>query len=216
MLPRETNVCRSRLASFLFLQRTNSSPPNNLLIYYTSARARNLPILFLHLGNFTPYKSGGMFSNSQQLFVQRGKKGDLPTFELEIISEVFHERWGRERGSLRSVSPGRDCAPRCKNISNERPCLLARGFPTSRENTILSLPFLASNDPSNFKEEFRKKERYSQRSSIIQAGPRLVSKKCRPFSREERIYIYDGINLGVYISRKLWSEGLKGEICRYR
>lgn len=117
---------------------------------------------------------------------------------------------GRGRGSLRSVSPGRDCAPRCKNISNERPCLLAR------ENTILSLAFLASNDPSNFKEEFRKKERYSQRSSIIQAGPRLVSKKCRPFSREERIYIYDGINLGVYISRKLWSEGLKGEICRYR
>lgn len=121
------------------------------------------------------------------------------------------------------MSLARDCAPRCKNISNERPCLLDRGFPLLGKtrfflSSFLFFPsflpsFLASNDLSNFRKKTRKKERYSQRSSIIQTGARLVSKKCRPFSREERIYIYiyilGGYKSWIYISRKLWVRGFE-------
>lgn len=161
--------------------------------------SRNLPISFFYLGNFRPNwlssdKSGGKFSNSQQLFVQRGEEICRPLNSR--LSPRFRFIKKRISGD---VSGSR---LRCKNISNERPGKHDSFFPLP--------PFLASNDLSNFKEE--EGEVFS---TVVDNsnGPRLVSKKCRPFSREEGIYIR-GINLG-YIFREN-SEGLKGEICRYR
>lgn len=83
-------------------------------------------------------------------------------------------------------------------MSLARDCGVKISLTSDRENTILSFPSLASNDLSNFKEE--EGEVFS---TVVDNsnGPRLVSKKCRPFSREEGIYIR-GINLG-YIFRKL-------------
>lgn len=95
-------------------------------------------------------------------------------------------------------------------MSLARDCGVKISLTSDRENTILSFPSLASNDLSNFKEE--EGEVFS---TVVDNsnGPRLVSKKYRPFSREEGIYIR-GINLG-YIFREN-SKGLKREICRYR
>lgn len=162
----------------------------------------------------------------------RGKKRDLPTFELEIISVVFHERWRETR--FRFIKkrlwrcPWPEIARRGVKISltSDRVCWLGDFHFSGKHDPFSSL------FPSSFasllsffsllrtifqiSKKTRKKESYSQRSSIIQTGPRLVSKKCRPFSQEERIYIYiyGGINLG-YIFRensgpRVWKEKFVG------
>lgn len=104
----------------------------------------------------------------------------------DLWTRDYLRGFGSLRGESLAMSLARDCGVKISLTSD-------------RENTILSFPSLASNDLSNFKEE--EGEVFS---TVVDNsnGPRLVSKKCRPFSREER-NIYTWYKSWIYISRKL-------------
>lgn len=102
----------------------------------------------------------------------RGKKRDLPTFELEIISVVFHERWRETR--FRFIKkrlwrcPWPEIARRGVKISltSDRVCWLGDFHFSGKHDPFFSLPplllcFLASNDLSNFKEDSEEGELFS-------------------------------------------------------